>query len=120
MFYTEERPINLFINVIFLFERIEFLTTNGWKRLQKYILTRTHNQCFGQIYQIYHFFCWKFSFFYNLKDLCIAYACFRHEPHSLIKPEISISDSTYLIIPFSQIKNIKKHGFSQINTHYYT
>ena len=31
--------MNLFVNVIFLFERIEFLTTNGWKRLQKHILT---------------------------------------------------------------------------------
>ena len=45
MFYTEERSINLFINVTFLFERIEFLTTNVLKRLQKYniyiILTLT-------------------------------------------------------------------------------
>ena len=35
-----ERSINLFINVTFLFEMFEFLTTNPLKWLQKYILTR--------------------------------------------------------------------------------
>ena len=39
MFYTGERSINLFINVTFLFEMFEFLTTNPLKWLQKYILT---------------------------------------------------------------------------------
>ena len=41
MFYTGERSINLFINVTFLFEMFEFLTTNPLKWLQKYILTHT-------------------------------------------------------------------------------
>ena len=40
MFYTGERSINLFINVTFLFEMFEFLTTNPLKWLQKYILTQ--------------------------------------------------------------------------------
>ena len=39
MFYTGEGSINLFINVTFLFEMFEFLTTNPLKWLQKYILT---------------------------------------------------------------------------------
>ena len=42
MFYTGERSMNLFINVTFLFETFEFLTTNPLKWLQKYILTHIH------------------------------------------------------------------------------